>query len=343
MRAIVVGRLGGPEVLTLADTGEPEPGPGQIVAGVAAVGVNYRDIYEREGVGVYAPKIPFTPGVEGAGTVLAVGEGVTDLAPGDQVAWAGGPGSYAERVALPAAKVVPVPPGVDLKLAAAIMLQGMTAHYLCYSTFPVKTNDIAVVHAAAGGVGLLLTQLVKKRGGIVVATTSTAPKAALAERAGADHVTTYEEFVEAVRRISGERGADVVFDGVGKATFDDSLRSLRPRGMMVLYGGASGQVPPFDLQRLNTGGSLFITRPTLATYTADRAAVAGRGPVRVDREGGARRPCRRRVPAGGRGPRARGPRRPPHHRQAPADPVTGQSRRAVSVTDAECGGDGSIR
>lgn len=276
MRAILASRFGGPEVLALADTGDPEPAEGQIVARVAAVGVNYRDIYERQGVGGYRPAIPFVPGTEGAGTVLAVGPGVTDFAPGDQVAWADGPGSYAERVALAAANAVPVPPGVDLKLAAAVLLQGMTAHYLCHSTFPVSEGDIAVVHAAAGGVGLLLTQLVKKRGGIVVATTSTTAKAELARRAGADHVTTYDEFVEAAKRISGERGAHVVFDGVGKDTFDDSLTALRPRGMMVLYGAASGQVPPFDPQRLAAGGSLFVTRPTLFSYMADRAELLWR-------------------------------------------------------------------
>jgi len=175
-----------------------------------------------------------------------------------------------------AGRAVPVPEHIDPKVAAAVMLQGMTAHYLCTSTFPVSEGNVAVVHAAAGGVGLLLTQMIKRRGGIVVGTTSTTPKAVLAQQAGADHVTTYEEFTEAVRRITGERGADVVYDGVGKATFDESLKALRPRGMMVLYGGSSGQVPPFDLQRLNTGGSLFITRPTLVHYIADRAELLWR-------------------------------------------------------------------
>ncbi len=276
MRAIVVGKLGGPEVLTIAELDNPKPGPGQILAQVAAAGVNYMDIYQRSGVGVYHQPTPFTPGAEGAGTVLAVGDGVTEFAPGDHVAWSSGPGSYAEQVAVPANRVVPVPSGIDLKVAAAVMLQGMTAHYLCNSTFPIQEGNVAVVHAAAGGVGLLLTQMVKLRGGIVVATTSTTAKAVLATRAGADHVTSYEEFTEAVRRITGERGADVVFDGVGKATFDNSLAALRHRGMMVLYGGASGQVPPFDLQRLNTGGSLFITRPTLGHYVEDRAELLWR-------------------------------------------------------------------
>jgi NADPH2:quinone reductase len=276
MRAIVVGTVGGPEVLRIADRDDPVPRPGQIVVKVAAAGVNYMDIYVRSGIGVYAQPTPFTPGGEGAGTVIAVGDGVTDFAEGDNVAWSAGPGSYAEQVVLPAERAVPVPEHIDLKVAAAVMLQGMTAHYLCNSTFPVQEGNVAVVHAAAGGVGLLLTQMIKRRGGVVVATTSSTSKAVLAQRAGADYVTTYEEFVEAVRRVTGERGADVVYDGVGKATFDDSLAALRTRGMMVLYGGASGQVPPLDLQRLNTGGSLFVTRPTLVHYIADRGELLWR-------------------------------------------------------------------
>jgi NADPH:quinone reductase len=276
MRAIVVDKLGGPEVLQIADRADPEPRPGQLVVQVAAAGVNYMDIYQRAGIGVYVQPTPFTPGGEGAGTVIAVGDGVTDFAPGDHVAWAMAPTSYAERVVLPAERAVPVPHGIDLKIAAAVMLQGMTAHYLCHSTFRVEEGNVAVVHAAAGGVGLLLTQMVKHRGAIVVATTSTTAKAALAQQAGADHVTSYDEFGQAVRRITGERGADVVYDGVGKTTFDASLAALRPRGMMVLYGGSSGQVPPFDIQRLNTGGSLYLTRPTLGHYIADRGELLWR-------------------------------------------------------------------
>jgi NADPH2:quinone reductase len=276
MRAIVVDEHGGPEVLRIGELDDPVAAPGRIVVQVAAAGVNFIDIYMRSGIGVYNTPTPFTPGGEGAGTVLAVGEGVTDFAAGDHVAWSAGGPSYAERVALPAAAAVPVPEHIDLKVAAAVMLQGMTAHYLCHSTFPVREGNVAVVHAAAGGVGLLLTQMVKRHGGIVVATTSTTAKAMLAQQAGADHVTTYAEFVEAVRRVTGERGADVVYDGVGKDTFDNSLAALRPRGMMVLYGGSSGQVPPFDVQRLNTGGSLFITRPTLVHHIADRAELLWR-------------------------------------------------------------------
>ncbi len=276
MRAIVVDKLGGPEVLRIADRDDPVPRPGQLVVRVAAAGVNFMDTYQRGGVGVYVTQTPFTPGGEGAGTVIAVGDGVSDFAAGDHVAWSAGPGSYAEQVALPADRAVPVPDGIDLKVAAAVMLQGMTAHYLCTSTYPVQEGNVAVVHAAAGGVGLLLTQLVKRRGGVIVATTSTTAKAVLAQHAGADHVTGYDEFVDAVRRVTGERGADVVFDGVGKDTFDASLAALRPRGMMVLFGGSSGQVPPFDLQRLNSGGSLYVTRPTLAHYVADRAELLWR-------------------------------------------------------------------
>jgi len=276
MRAIVVNELGGHEVLTVAERDEPKAGPGQLVVRVAAVGVNFMDVYQRTGVGTHKTPTPYTPGAEGAGTVLAVGEGVTDFTVGDHVAWAAAPGSYAEQVALPARVAIPVPPSIDPKIAAAVILQGMTAHYLCNSTFPVQEGNITVVHAAAGGVGLLLIQMIKRRGGVVIATTSTTPKAVLAQRAGADHVTTYEEFVEAVRRVSGERGADVVFDSVGKATFDDSLAALRPRGMMVLYGASSGQVPPVDPQRLNSGGSLYLTRPTMGNYTADRAELLWR-------------------------------------------------------------------
>lgn len=274
MRAIVVSELGGPEVMVSGEQPDPHPGPGQVLVRVAAAGVNFIDIYRRSGV--YKTPVPHVPGGEGAGVVTAVGEGVTEFAPGDHVAWAEGPGSYAEQVAVPARAAVPVPEGIDLKVAAAAMLQGLTAHYLCHSTFPVTQGAVTVVHAAAGGVGLLLTQMIKHLGGTVVGTTSSTSKAVLAQRAGADHVTTYEEFPQVVREVTGGRGADVVFDGVGKATFDASLSVLRPRGMMVLFGGSSGQVPPFDLQRLNSGGSLYVTRPTLGHYIADRAELEWR-------------------------------------------------------------------
>jgi NADPH2:quinone reductase len=269
MRVVEVARRGGPEVLNVAKREVPRPGPGQVVVDVAAAGVNYMDIYQREGVGGYRPELPFVPGAEGAGTVAAAGEGVTHLAIGDPVAWAGLGSSYAEQVTLPANRVVPVPPGISLQVAGAAILQGMTAHYLVTTTYPVREGDIAVVHAAAGGVGLLLTQLVKRRGGIVVATTSGGEKAELARGAGADHITSYGNFRAVVDDVTDGAGAHVVYDGVGQDTFDDGLAALRPRGMMVLYGAASGQVPPLDPQRLNSGGSLFLTRPTLVHYIAD--------------------------------------------------------------------------
>jgi NADPH2:quinone reductase len=274
MRAIVVNELGGPEVMALREHPDPVAGPGQVVVQVAAAGVNFIDIYRRSGV--YKQPVPYVPGSEGAGTVVAVGEGVHEFSAGDHVAWCEGPGSYAELVAVAARNVVPVPAVIDLKLAGAVMLQGLTAHYLCRSTFPVGEGTITVVHAAAGGVGLLLTQMIKDLGGTVVATTSSPAKAALAKQAGADFVTTYEDFPAAVSEVTGGRGADVVFDGVGQATFDASLSALRPRGMMVLFGGSSGQVPPFDLQRLNSGGSLYVTRPTLAHYATDRTELVWR-------------------------------------------------------------------
>ena len=276
MRVVVGERLGGPEVLTVAEREAPRPGPGEVVVDVAAAGVNYMDIYQREGIGNYRPEPPFVPGAEGAGTVAAVGEGVTGLAVGDRVAWAGPGSSYAEQVALPAKGVVPVPDGISLQVAAAAILQGMTAHYLCTSTYPVREGDVAVVHAAAGGVGLLLTQMVKQRGGVVVGTTSGGEKVELALAAGADHVVGYDRFRAIVDEVTDGAGAHVVYDGVGKDTFDDSLAALRPRGMMVLYGAASGQVPPFDPQRLNSGGSLFLTRPTLVHYIADPAELRWR-------------------------------------------------------------------
>jgi NADPH2:quinone reductase len=271
VRVIQVEQRGGPEVLTVAEQPAPQPGPGQIVAEIAAAGVNYMDIYQREGVGGYRPPLPFVTGTEGAGTIIAVGADVTDLAVGDRVAWVG-PGSYAEQVVLPADRVVPVPDGISTELAAAAILQGMTAHYLVTSTYPVRAGDVTMVHAAAGGVGLLLTQMIKRRGGVVVATCSGGAggeKHNLARGAGADHVAGYDGCRAVIEEITGGAGAHVVYDGVGQATFEDSLAALRPRGMLVVYGAASGQVPPFDIQRLNAGGSLFVTRPTLAHYIAD--------------------------------------------------------------------------
>jgi NADPH:quinone reductase len=270
MRAVVVKEHGGPEVLQISEWPDPGPGPGQLLVEVAAAGVNFMDCYQREGRPPYRDALPYIPGAEGAGTVAALGPDVARFAVGDRVAWTGLPGSYAERVVIPADRALPVPDGLDLEVAAAALLQGMTAHYLCHSTYPVEPGDVVVVHAAAGGVGLLLTQMVALRGGIVIATTSTDAKAELARQAGAQHVVGYPDFTDAVREVTGGSGAAVVYDSVGQATFDASLSALRPRGYMVLYGASSGPVPPLDPQRLNTGGSLFLTRPTLAHYIARR-------------------------------------------------------------------------
>jgi NADPH2:quinone reductase len=276
VRAVVVKQHGGPEVLEASDREAPHAGPGQLVVDVAAAGVNFMDIYQRQGKPPYAGELPYVPGAEGAGTVAAVGPGVADFAEGDRVAWADVPGSYAEQVIVPADRAVAVPDGMDLQVAAAVMLQGMTAHYLSSSTYPVAEGDPVVVHAAAGGVGLLLTQMVKLRGGVVVGTTSTTGKASLARQAGADHVAGYENFATVVREVTNGAGAAVVYDGVGRTTFEDSLGALRPRGYMVLYGAASGPPPPFELQRLAAGGSLFITRPTLVHYIAGREELLRR-------------------------------------------------------------------
>ncbi|WP_322767820.1 quinone oxidoreductase [Frankia sp. Cr1] len=276
MRAVVVRKHGGPAVLEVSDRDAPHAGPGQLVVDVEAAGVNFMDIYQRQGNPHYVGDLPYVPGAEGAGTVATVGPGVTGFTEGDMVAWTGVPGSYAEQVAIPADRAVPIPDGVAPRLAAAVMLQGMTAHYLANSTYPVAAGDPVVVHAAAGGVGLLLTQMVKMRGGIAVATTSTADKAELARHAGADHVTDYEDFATVVREVTDGVGAAVVYDGVGRATFDEGLSALRPRGYMVLYGAASGPVPPLELQRLAGGGSLFVTRPTLGHYIASRDELLSR-------------------------------------------------------------------
>jgi NADPH:quinone reductase len=276
MRAVVADAHGGPEVLQVRDWPAPDPGPGQLLVDVAAAGVNFRDIYEREGQPSYRGALPSLQGIEGAGTVTAVGPGVAGFAEGDRVAWIGAPGSYAEQVVLSAEGAVPVPDRVDLEVAAAALLQGMTAHYLCHGTYSVAPRDPVVVHAAAGGVGLLLTQMVRMRGGIVIATTSTEAKAQLAMVAGARHLAGYQNFPAVVLEVTGGAGAAVVYDGVGQATFEASLTALRPRGYMVLYGAASGPVPPLDPQRLNTGGSLYLTRPTLGNYIASRDELLGR-------------------------------------------------------------------
>jgi NADPH2:quinone reductase len=276
MRAIQVNSYGGPEALEVVHVEPPEPGPGQVLVDVAACGVNYMDTYQR--AGVYQVPLPLLLGVEGAGTVAALGEGVTDLAAGDCVAWTTAQGSYAERVLVEAARAIPVPDGVPADLAAAVALQGITAQYLATSTYPVQAGDTVIVHAAAGGVGLLLTQIVKMQGGRVIATVSTEEKAALARQAGADEVVRYDrdDFAAEARRLTGGKGVAAVYDGVGRTTFDASLSTLRPRGMMVLYGASSGPAPPLDPQRLNAGGSLFLTRPSLVHYTATREELLER-------------------------------------------------------------------
>jgi NADPH2:quinone reductase len=277
MRAVIGSQHGGPEVLQIGEVAPPEPGPGQLLVDVAAAGVNYMDIYQREGRPPYASAaLPYVPGAEGAGVVAALGPGVSNFAVGDRVAWTQVPGSYAEQVAVPTALAVPVPEGMDLSVAAAVMLQGMTAHYLCHSTYPVAQGDPVVVHAAAGGVGLLLTQMIAMRGGVSIATTSTTTKAVLAEQAGADYVTDYENFAGVAREVTEGAGVAVVYDGIGQATFEASLSALRVRGYLVLYGAASGPVPPFDLQRLNPAGSLFVTRPTLGHYLTSREELLWR-------------------------------------------------------------------
>jgi NADPH2:quinone reductase len=273
MHAVIAEKHGGPEVLRPADIDTPTPGPGQLLVDVAAAGVNFADIYRRQGHPPYAGDVPYVAGSEGAGTVTAAGPGAGRV--GDRVAWTDVNGSYAEQVLVPADRAVLVPDGVDLEVAAAVMLQGLTAHYLSTDTYAVASGDAAVVHAAAGGVGLLLTQMVTRRGGVVIATTSTPDKAELARNAGAAYLAGYDDF-GTVTREATSGGAAVVYDGVGRATFDDSLAALRRRGYMVLYGAASGPVPPFELQRLNTGGSLFITRPTLGSYITTRDELVRR-------------------------------------------------------------------
>jgi NADPH2:quinone reductase len=267
MRAVIAERHGGPDVFTVVQRDAPAPGPGQLLVDVAAAGVNFADIYRREGRPPYSGEVPYVPGMEGAGTVAAAGPGADGPRVGDRVAWTDA-ASYAEQVIVPAGQVVPVPDDVDLEVAAAVLLQGMTAHYLSSDTYPVAEGDPVVVHAAAGGVGLLLTQMVAARGGVVIATTSSPEKAELARQAGARHLADYGNFGAVTREVTGGAGAAAVYDGVGQATFDASLAALRPRGYMVLYGAASGPVPPLDPLRLLAGGSLFLTRPTLASYIA---------------------------------------------------------------------------
>jgi NADPH:quinone reductase len=276
MKTIQVKETGGPEKMQLVDVPKPTPGPGQALVRIAASGVNFIDVYFR--MGLYKADLPLTPGSEAAGTVEAVGPNVTEVAPGQRVAYAMARGSYAEYALVPASLLVPIPDGVDFETAAAAMLQGMTAHYLTHSTFALKPGDSCLVHAAAGGAGGLTVQMAKMLGARVFGTVSTEEKAQVARQNGVDEAILYtkQDFEAEVKRLTSGRGVDVVYDSVGKTTFDKSLNSLRPRGMMVLFGQSSGPVPPFDPNILNGKGSLFLTRPSLGHYVLTREELLWR-------------------------------------------------------------------
>ncbi|WP_067564618.1 quinone oxidoreductase family protein [Nocardia acidivorans] len=275
MRAIQVSENGGPEVLRLTEVPDPRVGPGQLLVETEAIGINFIDTYIRSGF--YPTQLPYIPGAEGSGVVIAVGAEVDDFAVGDRVAWAAAPGSYAEKVLVPAASAIPVPAGVAAPVAASALLQGMTAHYLIESIYKPEMGETVLVHAGAGGVGLILTQLLAGRGIRVITTVSTDDKEKLSREAGAAEVLRYDdEIAERVRELTDGVGVAAAYDGVGKDTFEASLASTRIRGMVALYGAASGPVPPFDLQRLNPAGSLFVTRPTLVHYVRDRTELLWR-------------------------------------------------------------------
>ena len=276
MKSIRVHQYGGLEALSQDEVQVPDPGAGEARVKIEAIGVNFIDIYHR--IGRYQGALPLTLGQEAAGIVDAVGPNVTDLRPGDRVAYASVQGSYAEYAIVPAWRLIPIPAGVTVHQAAAVMLQGMTAHYLTHSTYPLQAGETALIHAAGGGTGQLLVQIAKLRGARVLATVSTEEKAELAREAGADEIIHYTQtdFETEVKRLTDNAGVDVVYDSVGKDTFDKSLNCLRRRGYMVLFGQSSGSVPPFDPQTLNAKGSLFLTRPTLGHYIADRAELLGR-------------------------------------------------------------------
>ena len=282
MNAVIIQRPGGPEALHLAELPVPVPGPRDVVVQIAYSGVNFIDVYHR--IGLYPVPLPATLGTEASGTVSAVGAEVTEVSVGDRVAYAVARGSYAEFAMVPASAVVPVPAGVGLDLAAALMLQGMTAHYLTKSTFPLQPGQTCLVHAAAGGTGALLVQMAKHVGARVIGTVSTAEKEAIARAAGADHVIRYTEqdFESETRQLTDGRGVDVVYDSVGKTTFDKSLNVLRHRGMLVLFGASSGPVPPFDPAVLNPKGSLYLTRPSLGHYVSTREELVWRATEVLD-------------------------------------------------------------
>ena len=275
MKAVQISRTGDPDVLEYVDVPDPRPGTGQVLVDVRAIGVNYTDVYTRSGTN--PPALPTIPGLEASGVVSEVGEGVSEGAMGDLVAYTGVGASYAEKVVVPSWRLVKLPKGLDADMGAAAMLQGLTAHYLCHSTYALKPGDTCLVHAAAGGVGLLLTQMAKRLGSRVLATVSTREKAQLAKEAGADHTIIYteEDFEEEVNRITDREGVQVVYDAVGLTTFDKSIACLVPRGYMVLYGQASGPVPPVPTSMLNAK-SLFLTRPSLGSYTATREELLQR-------------------------------------------------------------------
>jgi NADPH2:quinone reductase len=276
MKAIRVQEHGGPDALVVEEMARPVPGAGEVLVRIEAAGLNFIDVYHR--TGQYPGEPPFTLGVEGAGRVVELGPDVTEFSEGDRVAYTLVRGSYAEYALVPAARLVTVPTGVDLRDAAAVMLQGMTAHYLSHNTYPLSSTDTALIHAAAGGVGTLLVQMAKLRGARVIGTASTEEKVALARRLGADEMIEYTkgDFAQAVARLTDGQGVSVVYDGVGKATFRRGLDCLRPRGMMVLFGQASGAVGPVDPQVLNSKGSLFLTRPSLGDHVADRQEMLTR-------------------------------------------------------------------
>jgi NADPH:quinone reductase len=276
MKAVRVHAPGGPEVMRYEDVPAPTPKAGEAVVKVEAAGINYIDVYFRSGQ--YKAELPLTIGMEAGGTVSAVGSGVTDVKVGDKVAYTGVAGAYAEYATVPVARLVALPAGLTPKQGAAAMLQGLTAHYLACSTYPLKPGDSCLVHAAAGGVGLLLCQIAKMRGARVIGTVSTEDKAKLARQAGADDVILYssQDFEAEVKRLTGGQGVNVVYDSVGKTTFDKGFNCLRPRGMMALYGQSSGPVGPFDLQTLNAKGSLFVTRPSLNHHVASREELVRR-------------------------------------------------------------------
>jgi NADPH2:quinone reductase len=276
MQAIQILTTGSPDVLTLCDLPTPTPAPGEALIRIEASGVNFIDTYFRDGR--YTVPLPYTLGQEAAGTVLAVADDVTGVKAGDRVAWCSIPGTYAQLAVAPANRLVLIPEGVTSQQAAGALLQGMTAHYLSHSTYPIQSGDEVLIHAGAGGTGLLLIQMAKARGARVFTTVSTEEKAALARAAGADEIIFYtqEDFAAKVKTLTSGKGIPVVYDSVGKSTFEQSLQCLRPRGLLVLFGGASGAVPPFDLIRLSTMGSLFVTRPTLKDYIASRADLEAR-------------------------------------------------------------------